>query len=560
MDDIARKAKVGVGHRLPPLPHQGGADPGAHGRSASSRSPTFVEAGLDDPDPWNGFVQSLWRGAELGANDRGITALFSDRVAQLVEVQAATTRLNAAAAELIRRAQAAGTMRPDVTVDDVPVLHVRDHAGDAPVRPRPGRVAAPPPARAGRVAGGAAHDARSPLAASLRGVTAPPLSDPELEQVAWDLIDLLEGADQDPAGRRRRHARPSARERAEAFAERYRGKLASLDGDGPRRRHARARRARGDDRPRVLLRGAELLHRHRRPGSRRAAAARAGAGARRSGRCSCSGSSSGRRSTTSAPRRCSPPRGWTSARHHLRSARRYRPHLLSEPEEKLMSEKARDRAQRLGPPVRGADLGDPRHAARTPTSRSRSRSRSRGCRRRTATTRATAAAAVTEALEPGLRTRAYIFNTLLADKALDDRLRSYPTLDLGAQPRQRGVRRVRPGARHRRPQPLRAAAPLVPAQGAAARAGPPEGLRPHGRGVRRRGDRALERGPRDRAGVLRRASPATSASSCGASSTSPGSTRRVRPGTSAAAPSARTRCRPCTRTCCSTTRPSAATC
>ena len=38
-----------------------------------------------------------------------------------------------------------------------------------------------------------------------------------------------------------------------------------------------------------------------------------------------------------------------------------------------------------------------------------------------------AAAAVTRALEPGLRTRAYLFNTLLQDKATEDRLRSYPT-------------------------------------------------------------------------------------------------------------------------------------
>ena len=30
------------------------------------------------------------------------------------------------------------------------------------------------------------------------------------------------------------------------------------------------------------------------------------------------------------------------------------------------------------------------------------------------------------ALAPGLRTRAFIFNTLLADKATDDRLRHYP--------------------------------------------------------------------------------------------------------------------------------------
>ena len=41
--------------------------------------------------------------------------------------------------------------------------------------------------------------------------------------------------------------------------------------------------------------------------------------------------------------------------------------------------------------------------------------------------RAKVAAAVTEGLAPGLRTRAFIFNTLLSDKSVDDRLRKYPT-------------------------------------------------------------------------------------------------------------------------------------
>src|SRR6202030_1196430 len=36
-----------------------------------------------------------------------------------------------------------------------------------------------------------------------------------------------------------------------------------------------------------------------------------------------------------------------------------------------------------------------------------------------------AASAVTRALEPGLRTRAFVFNTLLVDKSTDDRLRGY---------------------------------------------------------------------------------------------------------------------------------------
>ena len=38
--------------------------------------------------------------------------------------------------------------------------------------------------------------------------------------------------------------------------------------------------------------------------------------------------------------------------------------------------------------------------------------------------RATAATAITAGLEPGLRTRAYIYNTLLLDRSVDDRLRS----------------------------------------------------------------------------------------------------------------------------------------
>ena len=67
---------------------------------------------------------------------------------------------------------------------------------------------------------------------------------------------------------------------------------------------------------------------------------------------------------------------------------------------------------------------------------------------------------VTKALQPGLRTRAYTFNTLLADKMTDDRLRVVPALAGGAQPVQRGLRRVRAGAdrgRARRATSCRAA-------------------------------------------------------------------------------------------------------
>ncbi|MEZ5260163.1 MAG: oligoendopeptidase, partial [Ilumatobacteraceae bacterium] len=41
--------------------------------------------------------------------------------------------------------------------------------------------------------------------------------------------------------------------------------------------------------------------------------------------------------------------------------------------------------------------------------------------------RRTAADAVTDALQPGLRTRAYVFNTLLLDKSMSDRRRNFPS-------------------------------------------------------------------------------------------------------------------------------------
>ncbi len=110
-------------------------------------------------------------------------------------------------------------------------------------------------------------------------------------------------------------------------------------------------------------------------------------------------------------------------RHHLRRVRARRPHLLSEPEERILSEKevtGRSAWARLFSELTSAievDVDGDRQPLMTALSRLSAPERD--VRRR-------AAEAVTEALRPGLRTRAFIFNTLLADKATDDRLRSFP--------------------------------------------------------------------------------------------------------------------------------------
>jgi oligoendopeptidase F len=117
--------------------------------------------------------------------------------------------------------------------------------------------------------------------------------------------------------------------------------------------------------------------------------------------------------------------GLDFCRHHLRNLRRYRPHLLSEPEEKVLTEKAitgRGAWSRLFAEVTSAiEVTVEGEAGPVPLDAALARlvSSDRDERRRVAE-------AVTAALEPGLRTRGFVLNTLLHDKAVDDRLRSYP--------------------------------------------------------------------------------------------------------------------------------------
>ena len=117
--------------------------------------------------------------------------------------------------------------------------------------------------------------------------------------------------------------------------------------------------------------------------------------------------------------------GLDFCRHHLRLERRYRPHLLSAPEERIATELSltgRGAWSRLFDELTSAIRVQPPGAEEAVTLDEAlsglfdpDRERRRGV-----------AEAVTAALEPGLRTRAYAFNTLLQEKATVDRLRSYP--------------------------------------------------------------------------------------------------------------------------------------
>lgn len=132
----------------------------------------------------------------------------------------------------------------------------------------------------------------------------------------------------------------------------------------------------------------------------------------------------------------------TFCSHHLRNIRRYRDHLLTEPEERVLTETSvsgasawvrlfteltsaievslpQDVASQAGVEVSaGSSGGDETVALEQGLALLAHPERE---------IRRVAAERVSDGLTPGLRTRAYVFNTLALDKSIDDRLRGYPT-------------------------------------------------------------------------------------------------------------------------------------
>ena len=89
----------------------------------------LAETALAEPDPWAAFVTYLTRLFEIQATDRGLSELLVtsgfDEDERLAGLLATAQR---GATEVIRRAQAAGRLRPDFTRQDISLL-MRANAG-----------------------------------------------------------------------------------------------------------------------------------------------------------------------------------------------------------------------------------------------------------------------------------------------------------------------------------------------------------------------------------------------------------------------------------------------
>jgi oligoendopeptidase F len=250
-------------------------------------------------------------------------------------------------------------------------------------------------------------------------------TDPELQRTAWDLEPLVDGEGQEGVERRL----SDALTRADAFAERYSGELDELDSGGLREAMSE------------LAAIYEMV-------------ARAGYYAALRFSTDTADPANGallqkvqEQETAIQTKLLFFELEWAAlpderveellagdglefCAHHLRNVRRYREHLLSEPEEKILTEKSLTGANawtrlfeeltsaiEVELPAAGPDGTSETVALDVALSR---------LSLPDPDVRRTTAEAVTAALAPGLRTRAFLFNTLLADKATDDRLRRYP--------------------------------------------------------------------------------------------------------------------------------------
>ena len=121
MDDVARAACVGVGTVYRHFPTKE-ALMGALVRRKVQAFQAAAEEALEVDDPWEAFAGVLLAGAEVMAADAALRDALS-RVPEAWEHAAEEReRLDAVVGRVVRRGQEAGVIRPDLGVQDIPML------------------------------------------------------------------------------------------------------------------------------------------------------------------------------------------------------------------------------------------------------------------------------------------------------------------------------------------------------------------------------------------------------------------------------------------------------
>ena len=118
MDDVARRAKVGVGTLYRHFPTKD-ALLEALALEQFERITAWAREALEEEDAWAACEALIWRSAKLQASDRALMEAVADHKCRVAQE---SHELHACTEELLARARAAGTVRADATAMDVQVM------------------------------------------------------------------------------------------------------------------------------------------------------------------------------------------------------------------------------------------------------------------------------------------------------------------------------------------------------------------------------------------------------------------------------------------------------
>jgi AcrR family transcriptional regulator len=120
MPDVAKAAKVGVGTVYRHFPTKDDLIAALAAERFERLAEKAGEA-LEADDPWESFCDFIRFAAQIQADDRGLCEVMASRP-EVMDASARAVGLDELSDELVKRAQRSGTLRKDVTWEDVPMI------------------------------------------------------------------------------------------------------------------------------------------------------------------------------------------------------------------------------------------------------------------------------------------------------------------------------------------------------------------------------------------------------------------------------------------------------
>jgi AcrR family transcriptional regulator len=121
MDDVARRADVGVGTVYRHFPTKD-ALLQALAEELFEQLAAHAREMLELDDPWEAFLRTMWFSAEKTAGDRAFAEILGAAREVIPAECPGKKDLTGTVDTIMQRAIKAGKMRPDVVIDDIPLL------------------------------------------------------------------------------------------------------------------------------------------------------------------------------------------------------------------------------------------------------------------------------------------------------------------------------------------------------------------------------------------------------------------------------------------------------